>query len=485
MPEHVNNIPRWRLSLRVKLLIAVNVVLLIGLAVLMVLDYQRGLAERMDNKWVSMSEEASLVITAVEALEHHGIQTVQDYIDRACAQIQDAASPGHHIAVRFDDHTLLQAQSHDRASPAFANAIQQAATASDHRAVVNGETIMVGSHRRDGLVVFVSEYTRNVKKAAETQLMSRAGGIALVGIVLTGIINLVLLRMVTRPIGRLVEAVHRIGKGELGLSPARSTTTELDDLAMEIGTMSRTLAESEQQRHRQMAKARLIQQNLLPKPDYLQAVGIHHIHMPADVVGGDFFDVKILDENRVAIYMGDVTGHGVPAAMGAGMLKILFEDGGLQASDPAAVLCHINKRFHAVTLDGDFATMFMGVIDRHEGSLTYANAGHETGYLLRGDGRIDELKATGMLLGVDPDAGCELVKVSIAPGDVVVLLTDGLIETMSPSGKLLGRKAIINALAGDHFDSPYESASRLLQLAVNHRGAGSQSDDITLAVLRV
>jgi serine phosphatase RsbU (regulator of sigma subunit) len=67
----------------------------------------------------------------------------------------------------------------------------------------------------------------------------------------------------------------------------------------------------------------------------------------------------------------------------------------------------------------------------------------------------------------------------------VVLLTDGLIETMSPSGKLLGRKAIINALAGDHFDSPYESASRLLQLAVNHRGAGSQSDDITLAVLRV
>lgn len=477
-------------SIRFKLSVAVNVVLLGGMVVLMVLDFQRGLAERLGSKRVSMSEEAALVLSAVDALEHHGVDAVQDYIDRACAQMQDAASPGHHIAVRLDEHTFLQARTHDRASAAFAHAMQLASSAVDHRARVEGEPILVGSRRRDDLVVYVSEFTNNIRQAARAQLIARAEGIALVGIALTAMVNLVLLRVVTRPIGRLAATVRRIGRGEWDAMPPRSTTSELDDLALEIGAMSRSLAKADEYRRHQMAKARRIQHHLMPRADHLQSVGIHHVHLPADDVGGDFFDVKIIDDHRVAIYMGDVTGHGVPAAMSAGMLKTLFEHGDAEIANPAAVLQQINRRFHAVTLDGDFATMFMGVIDRRKSRLIYASAGHEIGYVLRQHGGIDELNTTGLLLGVDPDANCEMAELAIGPGDTIVLLTDGLIETMSPHGKPLGRQAVVAALAADkgaapQQESPHDLAARLLHLADAHRDAGPQLDDITLAILRV
>jgi serine phosphatase RsbU (regulator of sigma subunit) len=368
--------------------------------------------------------------------------------------------------------------------------MQLASSAPDYRASIGGESILVGSRRRGGLVVYVSEFIRNIRDKVRAELWSRAGGIVLVGIALTAIVNLVLLHLVTRPIGRLVATVRRIGDGDLGITPRRSMTTELDDLALEIGAMSQSLAKADEYRRHQMAKARRIQHHLMPRADHLKSMGIHHVHLPADDVGGDFFDVKIINDHSLAVYIGDVTGHGVPAAMSAAMLKTLFEHTDSKITNPVAVLQQINRQFHAVTLDGDFATMFMGVIDRREGRLIYASAGHETGYVLRRDGRIDELNTSGLLLGIDPDAECETTEVSIDSGDTIVLLTDGLIETMSPEGRLLGRQAVVAAMANDasappNQESPHDLATRLLRLADDHRAGGQRVDDITLAILRV
>ncbi|MEX0776507.1 MAG: PP2C family protein-serine/threonine phosphatase [Phycisphaeraceae bacterium] len=477
--------PRRRISIRAALLLAVNGVLITGLAAGLIIDYQGGLAERLADRQTAMGDEAALVLTAVAQLRHHGLQVVQDYIDRACAQMQDASSPGHHIAVGLDQ-TMLQAQTHHRASPAFAQAMQRAAASGRNRAQMDGRSILVGTRGDDAARVYVAEFTTDVHRAARAQLLSRAGGIALLGLLLTAVVNLILLRLVTGPTQRLVGMVRRIGAGELGQSPPYFATAEWDFLARELGQMSRSLAQADRGRRVQMAKARQIQQNLLPRPDHLQTVGIHHVHLPAQDVGGDFFDVKIIDEHRLVLYMGDVTGHGIPAAMSAGMLKVLFEEQYGQAlSDPAAVLGQINRRFHAVTLDGDFATMFMGIIDRRLGRLIYASAGHEIGYVMHRTGQLDELSTTGMPLGVDPRADYDLAGMDIEPGDALVLLTDGLVETLSPQGRLLGRKALPQALRQHGGDSAQELAARLLRLADAHRGPGPQLDDITLAVLRV
>lgn len=480
---HGEYAPAWRLSIRTKLLIAVNGVLLIGLAALLVWDFQRGLTERLNNKQTSMAEEAALILSALETIRDQGVDAMQAYIDRACIQMQDSKSPGHHIAAQIDD-MLLQAQSHHRASPDFAKAMQQAAAALDHQANVAGKHIIVGSRRSDGVVVYVSEFTGNIRDSARALMRYRAGAMAVVGIALTAIVNFVLVRIVTQPIGRMAETVRRIGEGDLGVEPQRSTTTELDELATEIGAMSRALAKAQENRVFQMDKARRIQHHLLPCLSELQSVGIHHVHLPAEDVGGDFLDVQVIDERRVAIYAGDVSGHGVPAAMSASMLKVLIDSGGT-STDLAEALAKINRRFHAVTLEGHFATMFMCEIDRGEGQLAYASAGHETAYLVRKNDSLEELEATGMLLGVDPDTGYEVILTEVSPGDLLILLTDGIVETMSPAGELLGRQAVVQALSECGNKPPRQVAEQLVRLAEHHRAGEPQHDDITVAVLRV
>ncbi len=475
-----------RLSIRMALLLAVNTLLLVGLVSLLVVDYQRSLAERINSQQVAMAEEATLVLATIMMFQHpRDWPRIQDYIDRACAQMQETTSPGHHIAVKIGE-TVLQAHTHHRASPAFALAMQEAAAAPDRQAQVDGETILVGMRSNETMQVYISEFTTNVRKAASTQLRSHAIGIGMVGLILTLLINLILMRLVTQPIDRLVQTVRQIGKGEMGASPPRFMTTEMDFLATEIGKMSQTLAKANQRRQWEMAKARKIQHNLLPHVKDLQNRGIHHAYLPAEDVGGDFFDVKVLDEHRVVLYMGDVTGHGVPAAMGASMLKTLFEQEHDPHATPDKVLQKVNRQFHAVLLDGDFATLFMGIIDRRHGTLVYASAGHEIGYVLRKNKQIDLLDVTGLLLGVDPDSIYPLVQMDLDPGDMIVLMTDGLVETQSATGEQFGRQAITEILLDLNLGaSPKELAGQLLKKAAAHRGTKPQEDDITLAVLRV
>ncbi len=473
------------ISIRLKLLLTINAVLISAMGILLLIDYRQGLAERMQNKQVSLSEEADVLLPAIMALQHHGTADVQTYIDSACARMQDATSPGHHIAVELKDESI-QARAHSRDSPAFIEAMRRGAASPDHLASVGGQPIIVGAREDGDTRVYVSEFTTNVRREARSRLFARAGGIALIGLVAAAIVNFLLLRLVTHPINRLVSMVRRIGKGEFGATMEYFGTAELDYLSAEVATMSHSLAEADRHRRQQMAKARAIQQNLLPRTEQLKSAGIYLTHQPAEDVGGDYFDVKAVNDHQLVVCIGDVVGHGVPAAMSASMLKTLFAHSSAQQDAPSAVLAEINRRFNAVTLEGDFATMLMAVVDRREGQLVYASAGHEAGYLVRTDGEICELSTTGMLLGIDPEALCDSVTVEISQGDTIVLLTDGLTETLSPSGKLLGRDALREVLRDSHCDgSAHHIADALLRRAAEHRDDQPQYDDITVAVIRV
>lgn len=112
LSHQISRKPR-RVSIHAALLLAVNTVLLVGVVSLLIIDYQRGLDQRLRTKQTNLVEEASLVLPAVAALRHHGNQAVQDYIDRACAQMQDSLSPGHHIAVQVGEE-VFQARTHGR-----------------------------------------------------------------------------------------------------------------------------------------------------------------------------------------------------------------------------------------------------------------------------------------------------------------------------------------------------------------------------------
>ena len=471
------------LSLRVTMLIAINGVVVVGLILFLAVDYQRGLSGRLHDKQVALQEEATLLIHAVSALKHHGTEAVQAYIDQACAQMQETYSPGHHIAVDLDG-LVMQARTHGRASDEML-AIMQGVSTESGRGVLQNETLLIGSAREGGLRAYVSEFARNVREAANAELLRRAGATALFVLLLAALINVLLLRLVSRPVERLVRAVQDIAAGNYPAEFPNLPNAELRFLGEALSRMSGSLADADRERQTQMDRAREIQENLLPRADDLHRIGLHHVHRPAEDVGGDYFDIRTLDENRVLICLGDVTGHGVPAAMGASMLKTLFQHAPNQITEPAELLAHMNRRFHAVTLAGDFATMFLGTLDRHRNVLRYASAGHEIGYLVRKDGPVEPLMPTGLILGIEPDAGYETTEVELRPGDTVVLLTDGLTETMSPAKALFGRKAVSYLLDNTRGLPVSELAERLLRQADAHRDGAPQADDISLTLLRL
>ena len=173
--------------------------------------------------------------------------------------------------------------------------------------------------------------------------------------------------------------------------------------------MSRSLAEADEYRRHQMDKARQIQNHLMPRPDDSEPLGIHHAYIPADDVGGDFFDTRVIDDQRVAFWVGDVTGHGIPAAMSASMLE-----------DPASVRRRRRGRPRRRAQPGQSSVprrhpgrrLRHDVYGRHrppQGATCSTPApATRSATCSIADGRIDELGSTGLLLGIDPDAACEV-----------------------------------------------------------------------------
>ena len=465
-------------SFRTTLLLAVNLPLIGGFAVLLAMDYQRELFQQYQIKRISLAEEAKTLLPAVLALRHHGEPSIQALVDDACARMVDTESPGHHIAVRIGEDTL-QATSHGRAAPGFAQAMERAAAQPSSQGGFRGNTLIVGSAREKDVAVFVSEYAANIWRAARRHLILRMLGMSAIGVVLASLVSMVTARLVARPTELLARTVHRIGSGEVGLTAARFNIRELDKVATEISRMSRSLATAAARRHAQLRLAWRIQNKLLPDADLLQSLGICHLYQPAEEVGGDFFDIHVLDEHRFILCLADVSGHGVLAAMGAALLKMLFQQTTRETVRLDEVLDRMNRIFCRVTPDEMFATMTLCLIDHGRGRLRHANAGHEPGYLIQDD-KMVELGPTGMLLGAETSASWTTEEHELEDGDRIALFTDGLTEARSTDGRFLGRATARSLMAELRGRSPEGGVAAIMRALARHAENTEPADDLTV-----
>ncbi|MEE9211389.1 MAG: SpoIIE family protein phosphatase [Phycisphaeraceae bacterium] len=450
-----------------------------GLAVLLIADYRYELATRLREKHIALAEEAEVLSSAIEIMWHHGIDVVQAYIDAACAKMQDVTSPGHHIVVRSED-TVLQARVHMRASPEMLRAVEEAAQSKEWRAKFMDTELIIGASVHNDLNVYVSEYMTNVRAALRGRLLGRLAGLFVLGIMGAVIVNVILIRFVTRPIERLADTVRRIGSGQLGIQTTPFKSAELNLLAGEINTMSQSLASADRERREQMAKAIRIQNHLQPAALRVPGLRIAHVYQPATEVAGDYYDFVPLADSSWLIGIADVTGHGVPAAMGAAILKTLLLSAAESSSCPAEILRQINARYCSVTLVEDFASMLLLRWVPSPASLEYASAGHETGYLLRHDGALQELASTGLLLGIERDADWETRTLSVSSGDRLLLYTDGVSESPSLEGKLFGRHRVIQVFRETSHRSLDVMMQRLTDALTSHRGGSAPTDDVTV-----
>jgi serine phosphatase RsbU (regulator of sigma subunit) len=231
---------------------------------------------------------------------------------------------------------------------------------------------------------------------------------------------------------------------------------------------------------------RLIQKTLLPKtlPELL---GCHvaAYYQPAREVGGDFYDFLELEDGRLELVIGDVTDKGVSAALVMATTRTMLRAAAQRLFSPEEVLRRTNDALVTDIPPNMFITCLYAILDLESGRLVYANAGHDLPYRRRAgrSGSAEELKATGMPLGLMPGMGYEEKEIVLEAGESVLFYSDGLVEAHDPHHEMFGFPRL-QGLVGTHRSDGSALISFLLsELARFTGGDWEQEDDITLVTL--
>lgn len=292
----------------------------------------------------------------------------------------------------------------------------------------------------------------------------------------------------------MIHAVHGQFLGMLYLDSRRPAAFSrldrqiLDAIAIEAASILDNARLVERERGRQRLEqelniAREIQQALLPGGfrnfPYLAISGTNS---PCLAVGGDYFDVFPVSDDRTAFLIADVSGKGLGAALLTTMLQGALS-GMKMGADPAGVFNHINRFLCEHSEVGRYATMFFGILDR-EGRLEFINAGHPSPLLVRAGEVAEAFTEGGFPVGLIPEASYFSSCVALRPGDTLVLYSDGVTEAIDPDDEMFGVSRLRELLLGRH-DTALESLQKTILDAVRafSRGA-NQADDITLLLAR-
>lgn len=236
--------------------------------------------------------------------------------------------------------------------------------------------------------------------------------------------------------------------------------------------------------------ARDIQLGLLPKvmpafPDRPE-VDLSSLLVSAKEVGGDLFDYYFLDQHHLCFTIGDVAGKGVPAALFMAITKTLIKAAAERNAEPAAMLDRINNDLSHDNPNVIFVTLVVGILDVRDGRVRYANAGHNPPAILRLDGSLDILRgASGPAAGVMDDIHYAPLETYLAPGESILLYTDGVTEAETKEGAFYGDSRLFDLLRGTGCSATPDTIVRRIMADVReHAGGATQSDDITILSLR-
>jgi sigma-B regulation protein RsbU (phosphoserine phosphatase) len=232
--------------------------------------------------------------------------------------------------------------------------------------------------------------------------------------------------------------------------------------------------------------ARHVQQRMLPQHAHpLKTAAFGGRCVPAREIGGDYYDFLDLGPGRLGVLLADVSGKGVGAALLTANLQASFRSQlELGLKHPRALLASVNKLFHESTPAEYFATLFFAEYRELTHELRYINCGHPAALLLRASGAIEHLEATALPIGIFASWSCEEKTVTVAPGDVLIAFSDGVLEAGVETGEEFGETRLIDALRAAR-SAELEPMLDSIIGEVLRFSPEVQSDDVTLVALRV
>jgi sigma-B regulation protein RsbU (phosphoserine phosphatase) len=228
-----------------------------------------------------------------------------------------------------------------------------------------------------------------------------------------------------------------------------------------------------------------IQLHLLPEsPPRIEGYDIAGKSTPAQSVGGDYFDFIPIDEVRNAVCLGDVSGKGLPAALLMASVQATLRAQTMVDIPVDELINHANKLLCRCTNDENFVTLWYGVLDKVAHEIDFCNAGHEPPFLMSANGAVRRLGSTGLALGVIDNFTYRKNSISMEPGDVLVVYSDGVTDMEDKTHRQFGQERLEALIAEHHAKSAHALVEFIMKAAVEHAGSAPQFDDLTLVVVK-
>jgi sigma-B regulation protein RsbU (phosphoserine phosphatase) len=272
---------------------------------------------------------------------------------------------------------------------------------------------------------------------------------------------------------------------EQTITPMRDSTGKITHFVTVIKDV--TDLRKLQQQQFQLSLARAVQQQLYRTPaPKVSGFDIAGAAFPADETGGDYFDFIPFPGDCIGLAIGDISGHGISSALLMAELRAYLRAYARQSSDIGEILTLLNNSLVSDLEQGRYATLIFCFLHPGSGTLVYANAGHTPGFILDSKGAIkSKLESTDVPLGFLPDHkfGCS-EPVTLQPGDILALLTDGIADAEKPDQSWFGIEPTLEFIHSQHQESAQEIISRLF-LKVHEFSEGlPQLDDITAIICK-
>ena len=261
-----------------------------------------------------------------------------------------------------------------------------------------------------------------------------------------------------------------------------------DEMTQAVEAQRRAAAEkleSERRAAHELEIAKRVQARLFPQTfPPLRTLDYGGVCIQARQVGGDYYDFLNLGQERLALVLGDISGKGIAGALLMANLQANLRSQCIVGlNDPQRLLRSVNQLFYDNTADSSYATLFFAEYDDHTQRLRYANCGHLSGLLLRGDGTMERLDSTCTVLGLFKEWDCSIGECHILCGDLLALYTDGVTESFNTAGEEFGEQRLTEALRR-HRRLPSPDLLTAIVDEVRGFSPDEQYDDITLIVAK-
>src|SRR6185295_12800975 len=269
----------------------------------------------------------------------------------------------------------------------------------------------------------------------------------------------VLILSISRAVNRIEKGTRAVERGDFSYRIRMKRNNQLGAMAQSFDRMTESIASllatvTEKERlQSEIAIAATIQRNLLPKEGpRFRGVSFSAHFEPTTSIGGDYYDVFNLDKSRLAVAIGDVSGHGLSTGLVMAMVKAAITTLVEEGADETSLFHRLNELVFRSTERRAFMTLAFTIFDLERGTVRHTNAGHLYPYLLRrGEHAPIAIESPSLPLGVRASLTTQTVEVELKEGDAVVYLSDGIVEAQDENGEPLGFDQL-EALLGNQTD---------------------------------